>query len=206
MPRKHVVKLGEEISSIAFQYGFRPEVVWEDPDNAGLRLERENGHVLQEGDVLTIPDLRPKSVPVSTGRVHTFRRRGVPEKLRLQLLNGDRPRANLDYLLTVDGVSTEGRTDAEGRIEIWISPAARSGKLLLGASEEIDLQLGYLRPVTTDAGMRARLKNLGFLDDEAADAEALSRGLRAFQQHFGLESTGVIDDDTRQTLLDAHRS
>lgn len=206
MPKKHTVRLGEEIASIAFQYGFRPEVVWEHPDNAALRRQRENGHVLQEGDVVIIPDLRPKSAPAATGRVNTFRRRGVPEKLRLQLLDGDTPRANLDYLLTVDGVSTEGRTDAQGRIEIWISPAARSGKLLIGENEEIDLKLGHLSPVTTEAGLRARLKNLGFLDDEAADAEALARGLRAFQQHFGLEPTGAANDETRQTLLDVHRS
>lgn len=206
MPKEHKVKQGECIASIAFEHGFHPDTLWDHADNASLRSQRDSGYVLLEGDLVHVPDLRLREVQAATGRVHRFRRRGVPEKLKIQLLDVDRPRANLAYVLEMDGKRIEGTTDAEGRLEHWIPASAKSGRLILGENESFDLQLGHLEPVTTEAGARARLKNLGFLDREDADAEDLRRGVLFFQKRQELDATGALDAPTQQKLLSLHGS
>ena len=76
---QHIVRDGECAESIAEQYGFLPEKIWEHKANADLR-EKRNSSVLKPGDVITIPDRDAKSVKVATNAKHTFRRKGVPSK------------------------------------------------------------------------------------------------------------------------------
>ncbi|MET0395876.1 MAG: hypothetical protein ABW277_03555 [Longimicrobiaceae bacterium] len=209
MPITHVVAEGDCIASIAFGNGFHPDTVWRDPANAGLRALRGNPNVLLAGDEVVVPDLREKRVPAATGRRHRFRRRGVPEKLRMQVMDSDQPRAGVAYVLEIDGARREGRADAEGRIEEWIPPGARAGKLVIGSGEdadEIDLQLGGLDPVTTEAGVRARLENLGFLHAASGEEASLDAAVRLFRQHHGLPPGDALDAAARSALLEAHGS
>jgi hypothetical protein len=208
MPRQHQVQPGECIASIAYAYGFHPETIWEDEANAALRDQRGgSGYVLEPSDVVNIPDKTPKSFVRPTGQRHLFRRRGVPEKLKLQLLINDEPRANVPYTLTIDGTPCTGTTDAEGNLQEWISPAARAAQLDLGGGETFELSLGHLLPVTTAGGLRARLVNLGFLedaDDPAAEPALLAIALRAFQAAHSLTESGEPDEPTRTKLVELH--
>lgn len=205
MPTSYPVKAGDCIASIAFEHGFFPDTLWRDPANAALREERGDPNVLVEGDQVTIPDLRPKEVSCATSRTHVFKRRGVPEKFKLQLMRRGRPRGDLPYRLEVDGaVVAEGRTDARGRIEVYIPPNASSGKLVLGESEEYELQLGRLAAADTEAGARARLVNLGLLETADAAAEPYAGALRRFQLGSGLPSSGELDAATAAKLVEAH--
>lgn len=202
------MKAGECIDSIAFKYGHFPATVWDDPQNQALKELREDPNILLEGDRVHIPDLRRKSETRATDQRHTFRRRGVPARFRIQLLDEGEPRAELDYVLVIDDKITHtGTTDAEGVLDVTLPPTAVRGLLTLGQGEEeeeIELSFGRLDPVSEEAGVRQRLFNLGFLATPTASSEDLAAALRRFQAHHELEASGEIDDATRAKLAEVH--
>lgn len=208
--KKHIVKRGECISSIAFETGHFWQTLWEHPDNAELRALRKNGHVLMEGDEVVVPDLRPKVVAVATGKTHIFRRKGVPEKLRLRFGDDQFPRAGIPYVLILDGQEIRGATDDKGELWHYLSPSARSAELILqpdGAPEEhYSLELRGLDPITEISGLQGRLRNLSYysgpIDGELTDATV--RAMRDFQASRKLTLTSEPDDATRDALLEAH--
>jgi len=206
MPTRHEVRPGDCISSIAFQYGLHPDTVWDDPANAKLRRQRESPNVLQPGDELVVPDKRLKEESHATEARHRFRRRGMPELLRLQLLDCGKPRANLQYTLDIDGRLLDGCTDEDGYLEHWIAPDARRGKLVIGREEEYELDLGHLSPPADERGYLARLVNLQYLETDTANEEDIAAAIESFQADYGLDVTGEMDDPTREALREAHDS
>jgi N-acetylmuramoyl-L-alanine amidase len=94
MPKQHIAKPNDCISSLALQYGFFPDTIWNDPANAKLRQEREDPNVLRTGDVVIIPDKRRKDEDKPTEQRHQFRRKGFPTTIHIRLLKNDEPRAN----------------------------------------------------------------------------------------------------------------
>lgn len=205
MPTTHQVQQGDCISSIAARYGFLPSTLWNDPANETLRRQRQDPNVLCAGDLVVIPDLRPKHVSRPTGRTHTFRLQRRREELKLQLKRRGQPRAHLPYLFEVDGqVVAEGTTDAEGRLVQPIPPGARAGRLILGDTEAYELELGHLDPVDTESGARHRLLNLGLLDAVDADEATWRRALRTFQASRGLAISGELDAPTQAKLVEVH--
>ena len=79
---------------------------------------------------------------------------------------------------------------------------------------------------SSDEGIRQRLNNLGYHaggatdsqadtdgaedrpssddDDESKRAQPLSLAVAAFQEDHGLEISGVVDDETRSKIVEAH--
>ena len=208
MPKIHVVQAGECIDSIAFAYGFFPETVWDHPDNQELRDLREDPNVLLAGDRVSIPDLRRKTEARATNQRHVFRRKGVPARFRMQLLDRGEPRADLAYTLVIDGgVTREGVTDAEGVLDVSLPPNAMHGLLTLAPGEDeeqIELSLGRLDPISEEQGVRQRLFNLGFLRVVEASAQDLGAALRRFQIRHDLEVSGERDDATLAKLAEVH--
>jgi Putative peptidoglycan binding domain len=207
MPRKRTVVQGECISSLAFEHGFFPDTIWNDDGNAKLREERGDPNVLRPGDVVLIPDLRVKEVSGPTGQRHRFRRRGVPETLKIQLLCDGEPIANEKYLLTVDGDAHEGTTDAAGRLQQLIPPDAREASVRISRTgQELPLQLGHLDPIEDVAGAQARLANLGFYRGpvDGRPSLRLEEAIQAFQASRGIEPYGELDDETRAALRAAY--
>jgi putative peptidoglycan binding protein len=206
MAKRHVVQAGECIDSIGELYGFFPDTLWDHPDNAELRKLRVNRNVLLEGDVVAIPDKRQREEKAPVGRSTTFKRKGVPSVLSLRLLDGDKPRAGLEYEMVIDGKAHPGKTDANGWLEEWVPPNAKRAKLVISDRESYDIQIGRMDPVDTESGLRGRLENLGYLDpankDEASVAAAISR----FQRARGLKETGEVSDELRHHLVDANGS
>jgi hypothetical protein len=206
---KHVVKQGECMASIGALYGFHWKTLWDLADNATLKAKRKNPYVLFAGDEVTIPDKRVKQEAKPTNGKYRFVRKGVPEKLRLKLLDANRqPRANLDYLLVIDGKSSRGKTDSQGELAEAIAPGAKDGKIVLGADQQevIGLQLGQLDPASEVSGVQGRLANLGFYKgpiDGNLDA-ATSSAIRIFQAMQGLPVTGAADDATGAQLEKLH--
>jgi hypothetical protein len=120
------------------------------------------------------------------------------------------PRANVPYVVVIDGKSTNGTTDGSGMVQLSIPPNAKSGRLTLdpGTLTEtvINLNLGWLDPVENVSGVKQRLANLGFdcgdqSNDETPDFQA---ALEAYQESRGLEATGDLDDATRNQLKQEH--
>jgi len=209
---KHTVKQGECIESIAFEKGFFWETIWNDPANTEVKRIREDPNVLLAGDQLFIPDMRVKEVSGQTEQRHRFRRKGTPSKFSITLEDeNDQPRANLPYVLDIDGQLFSGKTDADGRLEHVIPPNARQGILRVGPEEdqeEYQLNLGSMDPVTEISGVQARLKNLGY-DCGKIDGKLgpqTKEAISAFQAKHNLQVTGTPDDDTQLKLKEVHKS
>jgi len=204
----HTVSQGECISSIAWQHGFFPNTIWNDPANAALKSARKDPNVLFPGDVVFIPEKQSKQADAATEKKHTYVLKGVPAKLRLRILDGDVPRANVNYKLSIDGKWFEGTTDGDGKLEHTIPPGAQTGYLLFEGDVPIRLALGDMDPVDTISGIQGRLRNLGF-DCGAIDGNLsprLEAALKAFQQKHGLTVTGQADEATKNKLKEIHGS
>ena len=122
-----------------------------------------------------------------------------------------KPRANVPYTLVVDGHHQDGQTNADGELEVFIPPGARTGILTLEPGTEretrIPLRLGSLDPLDEPTGIAQRLYNLGFpVDGDGRDPEPLARALQAFQERHGIELTGKADDATRSKIQELHGS
>lgn len=200
----HTVKDNECTSSIADEHGFFWETLWDHPKNEALRAARLDPNALLPGDRLFIPELTERTLNLPVERCHRFRRRGVPEKLRLRFAEADgQPRAAQPYVLDLGYETQCGETDAEGTIEIWIRPATRRATLLFldpttrGCVGRQELELGRMPPVDSTEGVAARLSNLGLWSADLEVREALS----VFQEQVGLEATGVFDASTRAKLV-----
>jgi hypothetical protein len=205
---EHEVRQGECLSSIGKSYGLFWQTLWDHPNNARLKALRKDPNVLLPGDVLYIPERREKELAKASDARHRFRVKGTPAKFRLRLLRKGQARANLPYVLEVDGQFFRGRTDDGGNLEHWIPPGATSGRLLLNDGREvIPLQLGHLDPVEEISGIQQRLKNLGLYGgpvDGQINAQTRT-AISLFQSNQGLESTGEPDSTTRDALKSNHR-
>jgi Putative peptidoglycan binding domain len=204
MSQNYEAKPGECISSISFDHGFFPGTIWNLEENRVLRELRGNPQVLAPGDKVFIPDKRPRNESCATDQLHCFKRKGVPEQFRIQLLYDDQPRKNEAFVLEIEGkVVKSGKTGVDGVIQIPIVPNARRGRLLLrGGSEEIALELGRLEPVEMLEGVQMRLRNLGYFAGEVDGqmSDDLEYALVCFQSDNDLEPTGDVDDKTRALL------
>lgn len=204
---KHTVTKGECIHSIAFQYGFFWEVVWNDEGNAALRELRKSQNTLVVDDVVNVPEKRIRQEACQTAAVHTFELKGVPALCRIQAFEGDEPRALQQYTLTIDGVKHSGTTDEEGYLQAPMPPKSKKAILVVGpANDTYEFVFGELEPVETVAGQQARLSNLGYECGEVTGAwnEETAEAVKQFQRRAGLKVTGEADAETQQKLKQLH--
>ena len=229
MSENYEVQPGECVSSIAYEKGFFWQTLWNHGENAALKQKRQNPNVLLEGDNLYIPDLRPKQIPCATGAQYKFILLGVPEKLRMTLKDANhKPRPNLPYTLVIDGKPHKGVTDGSGGLVESLPPDAKIAKLIIDAPpppsgssagsgkstspppkprrEIININLGFLDPVSELSGIKGRLMNFklyrGPLDSNLDDNTR--QALRTFQKRHGLPVTGEPDDATKALLQKLH--
>jgi len=209
--KTHKVRQGECLSSIADENGFFWQTIWDHPDNESLKELRKDPNILQPGDTVAIPDKRLKEISEQTSQVYKYRVKNTPAKFRVRLLRDANPRSGEKYVLTVDGVEIKrGSVPSDGNIEMPIPPKARTGELVIGENEDTEiytLNFGYLDPIETVSGVKARLNNLGFdcgtvnekLDEETIEA------IFDFQCYINHSApTGDLDDQTRQALAKLH--
>jgi hypothetical protein len=209
MPKSVVVRDGDSIDSIAFAEGFFPDTLWDIPENASLKQLREDRAVLAAGDTVFVPDLRPKVEVRPTDQVHPFRRRGVPARFQLQYLVNGLPVADERYLLKAGSKRLRGVTDVDGMIDVPIPPNVTRGSLLVGSKPEMFLEFGHLDPIETLKGVKQRLSNLGYACGDVTSPHEdapYELAVRNFQRACGLGDTGILNDATRDMLLDVHDS
>jgi hypothetical protein len=210
MGTQHQVAQGESVESIAYEAGLLAETVWNDPANADLKKTRTSLHVLFPGDSLYVPDIQTKVVPCATGQKYTFKRKGIPSRLKVRFLVENKPRAGAAYQLVIDGGDPiQGSTTGAGDVDQPIDPLAQSATLhFVDDPDEVvySLQLRYLNPIDTVSGARERLRNLGYEAGPPGDDpdSFLAAALAEFQQAQGLPATGALDDATGSKLQGAH--
>jgi hypothetical protein len=156
----NTVKQGDCITSIAFKDGLFPDTIWNDSKNTKLKQDRKNPNVLVRGDV--VYEWKKEESCKSEQR-HSFKRKGVPEKLIIQFnINGE-PRTNKAYFLDVDGELSEEETDVDGKVSFSILPDARIGRIFFRESgDAYKLNPGHLYPITEISGVQRRFRNLDF--------------------------------------------
>jgi len=201
----YVVKQGDCVESIAFKHGLFWETVWKDPKNFQLREARKNPNVLFPGDKVFVPDKRMKEESGATEQTHRFKRKGVPSKLHIVLKERDEPRADIPYIIEIDGKLFSGRTNSQGELEHPIPPNAKRGRLIVGESgqEVYPLQLGNIDPITEISGIQSRLSNLGFYYgsiDGNMNPETI-QAIMDFQAKYDLQVTGEVDQTTRDKIM-----
>jgi len=206
----YTVKQGDCIENIAFKHGLFWEKVWNHPKNLNLKEKRKDPNVLYPGDVVFIPDKEEKQESGATEQKHRFRRKGVPAKIEIRLLQYGEPRKTTDFILNIDGNLIREKTNKDGWLKCKISPNARKGHLIVDPGEfqeEYDLNLGDVDPIDEISGIQGRLANLdyeckitGILNDEIKAAIAL------FQKDHGLDVTGEIDIKTKEEIQKTHVS
>jgi hypothetical protein len=206
----HNVEQGDCLLSIAEEHGFFWETLWDHPKNAELKKKRKDPAILFPGDEVFVPDKRLKELNEPTNQVHKYRLKNVPAKFHVRLLDDDgKPRANLEYVLEIEGKEFKGKTDSEGAIKISVPPGAKTGRLVLvSEDEEYELALGSLDPIEEITGVQARLRGLGYYD-ETVDGELTpetEEAVREFQEDYKLEITGKIDDSLRNKLKSVYGS
>jgi len=204
----HTVKLGDSMSSIADQYGFFWETLWYHEKNSALAQLRLNPNILLPKDKVFIPDKRKKEESGQTGKVHTFRLKGIPARLNLRLRDVyGQPRSGVRYTLTVDGAAVSGTTGPDGLISQVIPPRAQQATLNLQTTgEQYQFNLGFLNPSDSPSGIQGRLKNLGYYRQEPSGKldDVTQQALRRFQADARLPVTGEADQATRDALVALH--
>lgn len=196
---QHTVQQGECLLQIADSYGFLWTTLWDHPDNRELKSLRGDPNVLLEGDIVVVPDPQPKTQDAAVEKLHRFRRKGVPGKIKIRFTVDGEPRANVNYVLEIDGASSTGTTDSDGYVEMDIPAGAREGTITLdqdGHKDIYQLQLGHLDPLDTDQGCHQRLGQLAYPINE----EDPSAAIKAFQQDHEMELTGELDQAVRDKL------
>lgn len=208
MPQDHTVQQGECISSIAEQYGFFPDTLWNHSDNSSLQELREDPNSLNPGDVVVIPDKTIREETCAPEILHKFKRKGVPEKLRVMFSDqDDEPMANMAYKIKIDdNAATDGKTDPDGLLEEYIPPQAKVAVIDFEEGDHYEVDLGHMDPVTEVKGAQARLNNLGYFcgEHDGILDYMTETALREFQKDKKLEETGKLDDATIKALEDEY--
>lgn len=208
MSIRHTVQPGECFASIAARYGFDDySVVYNHPANAKLKRIRPNPNVLFPGDVVAIPEPKPRELSLNTGRVHPVKVRLPKKELRVVIKNDrDEALASTPYSLQVDGRGTpeEGTTDGNGLLKHPV-PAGTQSVVVQIAELSLRMRLGWLAPLreTQDHGVRgaqARLCNLGY-NVGSIDGK-LSRGTRTAIAMFQHDHEQPVDGELSPELID----
>ncbi|APR86234.1 VgrG protein [Minicystis rosea] len=129
------------------------------------------------------------------------------------------PYKNKKFHVLVEGQRIEGETDGDGFVSCDVPASARALQIRLwlsdypqGPRREYTVDLEDLKPATSVAGAKERLKNLGYYRgriDEVQDDE-FAAALGEFQDDHkdthGLEVTSDADQSTLAALADVHGS
>lgn len=205
---KHEVRQGECLETIAALHGWLPQALWDQPENAALKEQRQDMHCLLPGDVVSVPTRRPRDEPVPTGGVGRFRLAVELPKLRVRLLDDTEPRKGEAYALEYDdGQVLTGSTDGDGWVEQPLPPRVRKAVLVLrDGAERYELAVGALDPADTPSGAQGRLGSLGYYFGavDGVLGPMTRAALRRFQRAKGLEASGELDEATAAALRGEH--
>lgn len=214
----HIVVQGEHLSGIAKKYGFTSyKPIWDHPQNAALKKERQNPNVIFPGDKVFIPEVRSKEVGRSTGQAHRFVLKS--DKLQLRLVLEDlyeKPIDNAECELVIEGQTFKLKTDAKGKVEQQIAPDVHAATLTIKDPRTpqngitIPIRIGDMDPVDKVSGQKARLNNLGYFAGpiegrtEQENQALFLSAVEEFQCDHGLGVDGKCGAATQAKLKQVH--
>jgi len=202
------VEQGDTLARIADEHGFSDyKTIWDRPENAELRQQRDNPNVLSPGDKIFIPDKTAKTVTCATGSAHRFTLKGTATRLRLVLLDlGGAPLKNTAVELTVEGQTSTVHTDGNGLLDQVLPPHAQDATVRVGEIE-YDIKIGHLDPPDQQTGLVARLRNMGYLApgaDSEVDPDELKFAVELFQRDHQLTVDGSDTSQVEQKMKDIY--
>lgn len=215
----YTVKQGDYLSGIAAKYGFSDyNTIWNRPENADLKAQRDNPNVLYPGDQIYIPDKEIKDYSKPTDQTHNFQVNTSPLKLRVKLSKFyDKPLANTPCDLLIGGKLVKVTSDANGIVEQVIPKTVQDGTITVhqqitvkGQSVpndfDVPFKIGQLDPVDKITGQVARLSNLGYYrkDLEPYDDPEFVSAVEEFQCDNGLTVDGDCGPQTQAKLKAVH--
>jgi len=210
----YTVQQGDHLSKIAHAMGFSSyHTIWDHPNNAALKQQRQNPNVLFPGDVLFIPDRETREESRPTDQKHKFQKKKPDLKLRLTLEDiYEKPIANASCVLMLGGDTRTVTTDGSGKIEQDIKPDVHDATLTIQDAQtpfqgsQIAIKIGDLDPVTEVSGQTARLNNLGYCAGavDQPDADAFESAVEEFQCDNNLTVDGICGPQTQAKLKQAH--
>ncbi len=204
----YIVRQGDYLTKLAHTMGFDGEKVWADPKNADLKTRRPDPDQLAPGDVLFVPEPKPPELSIQKGTTNSYVVTVPKVKVKVVLKSEGQPLADEPYVIEGLGDAFEGKTGADGSVELSVPVHLRELQLVLYERNlSYPVRIGDLNPVEELSGVRMRLAHLGHYGwyppdevDETDDRDALL----AFQAAQGIEATGVLDVATRAALRDSH--
>jgi N-acetylmuramoyl-L-alanine amidase len=214
MPDYYTVQQGDHLSKIAKDNGFTDyTVIWNHPENADLKKQRQNPNVLLPGDQIFVPGMEEKQESGATDKRHTFTVDKKILKLRLVLEDiYEKPIAGAQCALLVGDQTFQVTTDSQGKLEQEIPLDSTEAFLAIRgdqtpfANEVIAIKIGHLDPIDELSGQIARLNNLGYFpgDLDGSDADAFQSAVEEFQCDHGLKVDGDCGPKTQAKLKEVH--
>jgi N-acetylmuramoyl-L-alanine amidase len=214
MPDYYTVQQGDHLSKIAKDNGFTDyTVIWNHPENADLKKQRQNPNVLLPGDQIFVPDMEEKQESGATDKRHTFTVDKKILKLRLVLEDiYEKPIAGAQCALLVGDQTFQVTTDSQGKLEQEIPLDSTEAFLAIRgdqtpfANEVIAIKIGHLDPIDELSGQIARLNNLGYFPGnlDGSDADAFQSAVEEFQCDHGLKVDGDCGPKTQAKLKEVH--
>jgi hypothetical protein len=210
----YTVQQGDHVFKVAKVFGFSDyQTIWNDPNNADLKQQRQNPNVLFPGDSLYIPDREQRVESRPTDKKHPFKKTTKGLKLRLTLVDlYEKPIANASCVLALGSDSSNVTTDGSGKIEQDIQPTDHDAILVIQDEQtplnntQIAIKIGDLDPEDKISGQIARLNNLGYSagDVQKPDQTAFESAVEEFQCDNGLTVDGICGPITYAKLKQVH--
>ncbi len=137
----HAVQPGDCFSSLAKENGyFNYRTLYDHPDNAAIKGARANPNMLNEGDVVKIPDKRQKKVALTLDGEKKFVLDRRKTKLRLSVVDVESKAPKVTKCQLTVGAASLAKLAPSGLMELDINAADKSGtlSLILPAAPAVD--------------------------------------------------------------------
>ncbi len=185
----YVICQGNYLLSLAHQFGFDADTVWNDAKNAQLRQLRPNPNILYPSDVLYIPDqnVPPAMQSLVPGTTNTFVSSPPMVTVTQQFVGNDATAyASKAYTVqeldSLSGLTTDGNGIATFQAPVTLDTATIT---FTDTGETWALHLGHIDPIDTLSGIFQRLQHLHYIAGSAvfdsSNLRLLRGGLAAFK-------------------------
>lgn len=185
--KPYVIRQGDYVQSVASQFGFDADTVWNDAKNAELKQLRGNPNILLPGDILYVPEQDPTthSVPAGTTSSFVSSDATVPVTVKFSVASLASQAVTVVELPDLTGLTTGG--DGTLTVSVPVSLDAATVQFTSTGATYV-VKIGHLDPIGTLSGVFQRLQNLGYIPRDAAldatdvDVEYLRDHLRVFKE------------------------